>query len=562
MNILVGPNNCGKSTVIGAFRALAAGIRRALSRNAELVPGPQGEHFGYRILEENLPISIENVHTDYADTDTTVTFRLSNDNRLVLFFPQDGGCFLLPEAEGKPVRTPSTFNKAFPISIAVVPVLGPVEHNEIILKEETVRRNLATHRASRHFRNYWYYNPDGFEEFAKLVSKTWPGMRIQPPERVDYESGRLHMFCLEKQIPRELYWAGFGFQVWCQLLTHISRTSEESLLIIDEPEVYLHPDVQRQLLGILRDTRPDILIATHSTEVMGEADPSEILLIDKSKRTAERLQDIEGVQAVMDMMGSVQNITLTQLARNRKLLFVEGIDDFRIIRRFARQLGLIELAAGTGLTPVESEGFSSWERIPSFVWGIEKTFKSSLRIAAIFDRDYWSQEEIDTVCALLSEKLQLAHIHARKEIENYLLVPEVLKRAVTKALSEKARRTGEILSEPEPIAQTLDRITKPQKNELQGQYIEKRAKYLERAKRDRATITTETIGWFESKWENINTRMEIVPGKEVLRQLREEFQSEYGITITDFRIIDEFKRAEIPDDIFSLIENLEKYRTG
>ena len=90
MNILVGPNNCVKSTIIGAFRALAAGIRRARAKSPELVPGPDGQRYGYRIPEDNLPISIENVHTDYAFTDTIVTFRVSNGNRLLLFFPEDG----------------------------------------------------------------------------------------------------------------------------------------------------------------------------------------------------------------------------------------------------------------------------------------------------------------------------------------------------------------------------------------------------------------------------------------------------------------------------------------
>ena len=45
-NILVGPNNAGKSTILGAFRILAEGIRKARSRNPTLVPGPAGETWG------------------------------------------------------------------------------------------------------------------------------------------------------------------------------------------------------------------------------------------------------------------------------------------------------------------------------------------------------------------------------------------------------------------------------------------------------------------------------------------------------------------------------------
>ncbi|MFL6207294.1 MAG: ATP-dependent nuclease [Pyrinomonadaceae bacterium] len=560
MNVLVGPNNCGKSTVIGAFRALVAGLRRARVRSPEHVLGPGGNtHFGYNVSIEALPISIENVHTDYAETDTSVTFRLSNGNKLRLYFPADGGCVLIAENEGKLIRTPRAFREAYPITIGITPVLGPVEHNEILLTEETVRRDLATHRASRQFRNFWHYNPEEFEDFAELVKKTWTGMEIRAPE-LNSQLGKLSMFCLEKRIPRELYWSGFGFQIWCQLLTHIARSGDEALFIVDEPEVYLHPDVQRQLLGILRDAGPDIILATHSTEIMGEADPAEILLIDKSKRAAERLKDVEGVQAALKLVGSVQNITLTMLARNRRVLFVEGLDDFKILRRFARRLGLTELSIGVDLTPVESGGFSSWERIRALTWGIEKTLGRSLHIGAIFDRDYWCSEEVTKILGELKQHLDFAHIHERKEIENYLLMPEVLERTFRKLLEEKERRTGEKLETSENIDDVLERITERFRARIQAQYIAKRVKFFEHSKLDRAVVTAEAIELFESRWLNLHSRMEIVPGKETLHSLREALQANYGISFTNYRIIEEFRREEIPNDLQNLLRHLDEYR--
>ena len=115
---------------------------------------------------------------------------------------------------------------------------------------------------------------------------------------------------------RELYWVGFGFQIWCQLLTHLSRATENSLVVVDEPEVYLHPDIQRQLLGILRDIGADALLATHSSEIIAEADPAEIVMIDKRKRKGERLKNVAGVQRALEAVGSSQNITLTSLRRS------------------------------------------------------------------------------------------------------------------------------------------------------------------------------------------------------------------------------------------------------
>jgi hypothetical protein len=507
---------------------------------------------------DSIAVSLENVHTDYEANDSGVTFRLSNRNALRLFFPRDGGYYLIPESDGRPIRTPTDFKREFPITLVTVPVLGPVEHDEVILNQRTVDRGLGTHRASGHFRNYWYFYPEGFDEFAEMVKKTWRGMEITPPGILDKMSAKLTMFANENRIPRELYWAGFGFQIWCQLLTHISRANSATLLVVDEPEIYLHPDIQRQLLQILRDAGPQVVLATHSTEIMGEADPSEILLIDKRKRSANRLRDIEGVQTAMEAVGSIQNITLTQLARNRKLLFVEGDYDYKILRRFGRQIGLQELAAGNELTAIESGGFSRWQRVRDTAWGFEKALGQGLQVAAVFDRDYWPKEQISAIEAELAAQLEFVHVHHRKETENYLLVPAVLQRAFDK-LYRNADSQG---SKPQPIVDVLDQLTGAMRGEIQAQYIAKRGKYLERSYTDSATLTAETILWFDAKWTKISERMEIVPGKLVLRALRTELQTRYKVNLTDFRIIDEFKTSEIPQDLLDLLTKLEKYRSG
>jgi predicted ATP-dependent endonuclease of OLD family len=65
------------------------------------------------------------------------------------------------------------------------------------------------------------------------------------------------------------------------MLTHLIQSSESSLFLIDEPDIYLHSDLQRQLLGILRNLGPDILIATHSMEIINEAEGDDIILITR-----------------------------------------------------------------------------------------------------------------------------------------------------------------------------------------------------------------------------------------------------------------------------------------
>jgi hypothetical protein len=386
-------------------------------------------------------------------------------------------------------------------------------------------------------------------------------MEIQKPEVNDIATGELSMFCLENRMTRELYWAGFGFQIWCQLLTHLSRASTSSLVVIDEPEVYLHPDVQRQLIGILRELGPDVLIATHSTEMMAEADPGDIILVDKQRQAFERLRDVGGVQRAMDAVGSIQNITLTALARNRRVLFVEGDTDFRLLRRVARRLGFSELAAGFGITPLESGGFGSWRRVTTIAQGIGQALGTELAIGAVYDRDYFCAEEIAEVRSALGSNLRLAHVHERKEMENYLLVPAALDRALARAASDREKRGSMVDSSLPEATAVLYEITDPMRDEVQSQLIARRTNHLRSTGRDVADLTRETLAWFSPRWDDLSTRLELVPGKGVLKAFRTRIQESCGLSITEARIVDAIHRDEIPGDLQALIEGLEEFRT-
>lgn len=561
-NILVGPNNAGKSTVISAFRILDVALRKAKRLKAERVPLPNGSTgFGHRVPEQQISVSLENVATDYNTDDSKIEFRLTNRNKLFLFFPNEGGCILHWENEGPGVNTPGRFRNAFPINIQVVPVLGPLEHEETYVNEDTVKNSLNTHRACRHFRNYWHYFDEGWDNFSEMISSTWPEMKIGKPE-LDIPNRKLSMFVSEDRIDREVYWAGFGFQIWCQLLTHLSRSDEASIVIIDEPEIYLHPDVQRQLLSILRGIEADVLLATHSVEIMGEADPSEILLVSKGSKSAKRLKDIEGVQVALESLGSAQNVTLTHLARTKKILFVEGMGDYKSVRRFAKNIGLNDLASGNDLTAFESGGFSSWEKIKSFAWGVKNTIDADMKLFVVYDRDYYCEEEIGEILNSLNAELTHAHIHQRKEIENYLLVISVLERVLSKQVVLRNKRSGETVEVEKGISQYLDEITSDLKIDAQSQYIAKRISHHQGKGVDTGTISREAIEVFEKLWGDINSRMEVVPGKTTLRLLRGAIQEDYSVNLSDVKIIDEFEKEEIPEDLLQLIDDMESFRAN
>ena len=111
-----------------------------------------------------------------------------------------------------------------------------------------------------------------------------------------------------------------------------------------------------------------------------------------------------------------------------------------------------------------------------------------------------------------------------KEIENYLLIPGVLKRAIQRSDSGRsAKEPGEI-----DINGILEELTEPMQSEIQAQILAKRGDYLRNSGRDSATLNAETLRTFSERWRNLESRLKLVPGKEVLAKLRTYLQAKSG----------------------------------
>lgn len=562
-NILVGPNNAGKSTVIGALKILSEGIRKAKSKKPEYIYNPEGlQVLGYKIDLTQVPVAIENVFHNYdEDSPATIRFRLSSGDYLQIFFLKRGECFMNYESEKITIRSPKEFKELVGVEIGYVPILGPVDHKERLYQKEAARLALISHTASRNFRNIWYHYSEDFRDFKDLVKATWPGMDIDLPEVNRSERDfTLDMFCPEERIPREIFWAGFGFQVWCQMLTYIVKNKGASLFLIDEPDIYLHSDLQRQLLGILKTLGPDIVIATHSTELISEAELNDILLINKANQSAKRIKDPSQLRSIFQVLGSNLNPILTQIAKSKRVLFVEG-KDFSIFSKIAVIIQKTTVANRTDFAVVPIEGFNP-TRLRAFKDGIEKTIGSKILSAVIFDRDFRSDHEVAAEQKDLSEGNYFAHIHSCKEIENFLLVPAALEKALRDRIREANNRTGKSITFGDDMHQLLSKLSEDFKHKTQAQLQAHRLKYEKslNPRNDESTIIEQIIRQFELQWSDLNERLKLLPGKDFLSSLNTMLQNDYKVTITNANIINSLSKELVPDELTNLIEQIDQFR--
>lgn len=550
-NILVGPNNCGKSTIIGAIRLLDIGFKKARSSRASNFYLDDNTRFqGYKVNTNIIDVSTENVSHNYEKVEPVISFTFDGKRHASLYFLSNSDCYLTCDNDGSIIIAPSQFKRVFSNDLKCIPILGPLEHNEDYVTKETVVSNVNTHRASRNFRNYWYHFPENWDYFNQLIKDTWSGMEMDKPY---LDNKNIYLMCRENRISRELYWVGYGFQIWCQILTHISMLDTYSVVVIDEPEIYLHAEVQRQLISILHELDKQIIIATHSVEILGEANPEEVLIIEKDKDRSYRIKNIDGVQRAISLVGSIHNITLANLARTRKMLCVENISDYIILSKFMRKYFGNSLEKTGRITPVGIEGSSFIQNVRSFSWGLKEKFNLDIDIGVVIDRDFYSDESIKDISEQFNVGYNFIHVLEMKEIENYFLDFDAITSCISKFSSQARDVSYEVIYEE--IIQLFISITDPLKTYVLSQISANRLKTKD-SSIDPATNLKETFEIVETIWNDINKRRSIVPGKKVLHELRNEVQNKYKITLSDSKIIDNYQINNIPDDMKILLDKL------
>ena len=244
-NILVGPNNAGKSTVLDALR-----IFYAVHRYASRTRPEYREHIGfggcatYELPHTLVGIPIENVVRNYGDEFATVSIALDNGSVVHTKLHPEHTIVAFLETDQRVPRTPAAYRALVPINLVIVPTLSALEAAEEYVTDETAARNENTRLASRNFRNIILRKSnEEFQQFSELAVTGWPNMTIERPGVTRRDRMFVTMMYTEERIPREVYWSGFGFQVWMQMALQFMRGNDDSILVLDEPDIYLHPDL-------------------------------------------------------------------------------------------------------------------------------------------------------------------------------------------------------------------------------------------------------------------------------------------------------------------------------
>jgi hypothetical protein len=508
---IVGPNSAGKSTVLEAIN-LAEQCLRTARRKA---PPSVVVHKGDRWRAYPFPPSIEGeedpVRHNFGREETRVSIHWATGARIHMIWPEvkegeeeDRGYFYLEERDGLQPRNLAVTRALFsPVNI--VPVVTPLDRIEELKNPAYVEAHISSRLASRHFRNHaWLMSKSDewacFTDFCKI----W----LPEIELLDVSlyhlANRLAVFYSEvgSRVPKELAWAGDGIQIWVQLLWHLFRAKEATTIVLDEPEVYLHPDLQRRLVRLLDGMSAQIIMASHSAEVIAEAPPEGVLWVDRRHGGARRAKSQQSLSALSASLGSSYNLALARSMRAR-LVIATDCEDVRVIRLLANHVGATKVANEFTVSLVQLRGVRNSSDIEYLGASLREVLPQKLPTVVLLNAGHRPKAINDEIVMRLAAPEITVKIWSRSEIENYLLDPETVarvSRAAPEILALHIVEAHSLLRESTRAAFISEWVASAK--EGQGSETLNRAEQL-----------------FDILWADDLRRVEIVRGTQVIKEL-------------------------------------------
>lgn len=554
-NVLIGPNNAGKTTIISALRLAAVMISHACRRNPTAAfQDDDRDVVGFWVRE--LPMRelsgfvFENVKHEFGEDPARLDLKFKNGAILHAVWPAGTtqGFFYVDRMAGLQARTTRYVRDAVS-TIGVIPVLTPIEHREEVLTPQHVAENQSSRLASRHFRNQLYYlsqsDRTAYEAFLAYALEHTPEIASL---RLTTDRGTLphehDLFYVESggRREKELFWAGDGMQIWLQVLYQLYRHRDSDVLVLDEPDVYLHPDLQRRLINLLEEAPPQTIVATHAPEMLTEASRETIVWVDRTRRHARRARDERLLDQVNAHLGSGFNLGIARALRSKLALFVEG-KDMKLLKNLARTAGATMFAREQGVTVIPLEGFTNWGNVKPFSWMAKELLGDAVNIAVLLDRDYRGDEAVFDVETALNEIRVDCHIWRRKELESYLIVPAAISR-----ISEVDLPSVETL---------LDEVAETLRIEVQSNFLAQRRRELGDPRLNEVTVNQLLIPKFEEQWHTLDRKLEMVPAKDLLHGLNSRLQSMGKRAVSARALSVSIRRAEVPDELTNFTTRME-----
>lgn len=281
-------------------------------------------------------------------------------------------------------------------------------------------------------------NPELFNLFNSYVSIVFPQIKrvtvSQSSSNVEIKIWHIEPSTFRNDLSFPLSACGTGIGQVLSILYVVLTANDPRVVIIDEPQSFLHPGAAKKLIEILRDLgksgsfpQHQYIISTHSPTIIASADPSTIVMLryTESCQTAVSVMNSEDTRELRSLLDEV-GVRLSDVFGMDKILWVEGLTEEKcyplIIKEILKKpLRGIQVLATKNVGDLEGKRASIIFDVYAKLSGSRNLFPPA--IGFLFDRELRTEQEMEDLCKRSSNPVEFL---PRRMYENYLLHPEAI----------------------------------------------------------------------------------------------------------------------------------------
>ncbi len=344
--VLIGPNNCGKTSALQAIALWSIGLRtwklesenskaekrkgKALNRLSILsVPVPKTRHFWHNLKTGNKELRITvGVDVKGQPVPVSMIFRHHASDELVY-------CEPAPDT----LKNEGILQWAASLDVSLLYPMSGISADEAVILPKRIEFLMGRGSTAEVLRNICLQVLEqaagDWQEISELMHRLFH-VRLGKPQ--ENEKGGVDLAYAQDGTTGEmdLGLSGRGFQQMLLIFSHL-YLHKGSVLLIDEPDAHLEILRQQQVYVLLRDIAHrngcQVVMVTHSEVVLREALDTNLTLILGGQ--AENLATKTNITNALRHFGAEHYVKARETGH---VFYVEGGTDVDLLRAFARKL--------------------------------------------------------------------------------------------------------------------------------------------------------------------------------------------------------------------------------
>ncbi len=555
-NLLVGPNNCGKTSVLHAIRAFfllmhghvridgdppkAEYHKRYLTSAEEVAPAPDLKELWYK-QQAGKPLKI------------SVTFE--DDVAFAAVLRQQFGQIHVSADVLPASLTAKDVAKYLGVTVAFIPGLVGVLVEEPFAT--AARRNALANqgRYSEIFRSsLLQLKEKDFNAVAK-INEWLGGLFGVEVSGISFDMDKDEFVTIRyKQdgVDYDVVSSGSGLQQIIQVLTYLYLT-KPGVLLIDEPDAHLHSKLQARLGELFRkvaeDLKAQMFVSTHSLDLIDTFATEQVIVVDAGKTTVKSIGSNADLVGALVEAGVVDVSSLSRILASKRLVVIED-EDQTILKAIDKVLGGPLFSPKSACYVLAAKGVSNFRAIAELGRVLSDLSGSQFEIVFIQDRDGMPDFIVDPFKESQGTDGVAARLLGRHEIESYLIEPKLINAAAKRAGRKVPVKVveGAVLKAAgglKAAARGMSRKT--------ALGINKRLGPAKKWKKE-ADLEIETDKWFDAlDLTSLDVVRTVFPGKELLQETLKVLNAKEVKAITRSQLVAALDQNFVADEMKTLL---------